>query len=337
MIKITVSVILLFIGSVMCIFAGGNSEAQHRRDLAQYGIEVSPISLSGTRAYDFVYINANKIIITEPRQLIEINPTTGERKIIELPEDWVERRFEGFRELTYDEMSNSVHVLFRERRLERIGLSYNILCLEDYTWEAIEELGYRIQNYWYDSENMKIYTYQFELESEGGYIVRSIKSFDLSERKFIDSIEIPYDIRNIYCIYGNPLKILADVRIENSYSTHFIIFDIATGTRIDFSESFIDNNTGFFHLSYYTPLDNDMQFIGVERRMSNRSGIVMMDLNANSMETVALDGFPYEIYNFKKIAEGRYGFMVGTRTWTGGHGQSFLCFLDYPQCREIQK
>jgi hypothetical protein len=292
----------------------------------QYNIKIAPINFPGSKAYDFVYIDSETIIVVNTPQLIEINLLTKEQKTIELPAEYKERKLDGYRGLQYDPVTNSIHMTFLYRRADnRSRQSYHILRLEDYTWEAIDELGDQVRGFWYDSKNMFIYA------NDRG----TITVFDLRKREVLDYIEMPNEVKNVVCMYGNPLKVLISINtiLNNESRFHYIIFDTATGTSTNFlesTESIIDSKINFHAFIYYTPVNDDNCFLGVDRRSENKSGMVLLDLQSNIIETVALDDFPYEIYNFKQIAEGKYGFMMGTRTVTGAHGQSFLCFLDYP-------
>ena len=305
-------------------------------ELEQYGIIVSSLYFPYTW-YDFVYVNANTIIMTMSK-LVEINLSTHEQKEIEMPEglamwegpvggwkEGSEKKFEGFREMSYDEKNNTVHMLFRYRDLNnKVNMSYQILNLGDYTWEAIEELGNDINKYWFDSENMLIYVHQYVLRG-----ISCITKYDLTKREIIDCVELT-GMWSPYCMYGNPPKFLTSTQSNQVRGArNFCIYDITTRERKDFPESPIDDsNNNFFNLAIYTPFDEDGLFLGVIP--GRKSGIALLDLNSNTREIVALKEFPYEIYNFKKISNGRYGFMVGIRTSTGVHGQSVLCFLDYP-------
>jgi hypothetical protein len=336
----------------MCSYATGSSEIEVLPETQrqwefeqQYSIKVAPIIFPSPGLYDFVYIDSNTIIIVDGLRLVEINMSTGRQRPIGLPVEWSERRFEGFRDLYYDPTTNSLHTTFLETSISRggIGRSYHILDLENYTWESIDELGDNISFCWYDAENMLIYIEQsrrnqFDPQEEerdpDGFVIRTITVFDLRNREVLDTIVRPREIKNILCMYGNPLKILASgysTNIESRY--HYIIYDTATRTTevfIESTESTIDSKINFLALGYYTPINDEGCFLGVDRRRENKSGIVLVDLKANTIETVILDDFPYTIDYFKKIAEGKYGFMVRPRNSNGRYGQSFLCFLDYP-------
>jgi hypothetical protein len=336
----------LFLGFLICTHANGMGEMPGEievqeimgfRELEeQYNIKVAPISFPGTTAYDFVYVNSDTIIIVKPLQLVELNISTGEQKPIELPEGWNERVFLGFRELQYDRITNSIHMKFLERRIDGgTRYSYHILRLEDHTWESIDELGDDINFCWYDAENMLIYVSNF----------RVVTVFDLRKREILESIQLPQRenpgnteiqlVGYIHCMYGNPLKILASpFGANNGPRYRYIIFDTATRTTTFFMESTmestIDSKINLSGFNWYIPVDDNWCFLAVNARGGHESAIVKLDLQSNTMETVILDDFPYDIYNFKQIAAGRYGFMMGTRNSIGGHGQSYLCFLDYP-------
>jgi hypothetical protein len=135
-------------------------------------------------------------------------------------------------------------------------------------------------------------------------------------------------------MYGYPLKILASVRSNKiEHRNHYIIFDTATNTTSFFTESIenmIDGNTVISSLGYYTSLNDEFCFLGIEYGRGRNSAIALLNLLANTREVVALGDFPYRIHNIKQIAEGKYGFMVWTPNIFGGHGQIFLCFWDYP-------
>jgi hypothetical protein len=327
--------IILFLCSVIYIYPFGKkeTEAQKRKELEQYPIIVSPISFPGSTAYDFTYVNPETIIITGSRQLFEVNSTTNTWKEIKIPESWAEKRFEGFREMQFDRTANSIHMLFRTRNTSnKIEQTYYILNLEDYSWEVIDYISSDISGYWYDSENCLIYVFHRIPYGETSNSIGSyIATYDFTKKKVISQDELR-DMGNAYCIYGNSPRLLSSKKSENmEWSRHFIIYDIALKRRIDFPESLIlDNNKNVIKLMYYVPLSKEACFLGVDISRSNNSSIALLDLNNNTLETVALETFPYTIYNFKKIAEGKYGFMVRTRTRSGAHGQSFLCFLDYP-------
>jgi len=335
----------------MCANAFGETgtrltEQEIREELPNYGITVSPMSFrAGFGAYDFLYIDDNTIIRPTGFGLIIFNLLTNEQKRIEVPEEWTisegyglgwekgsEKRFEGLRELSYDRITNTVHTLFRYRDLNnKVRMSYQILNLENCAWEAIEELGNEINKYWYDSENMLIYVQQvirFENELGLSRIAYFITTYDLRKREIIASVELN-DVHFVYHIYGNPPKILAST---SSGGLHFFVYNIASKTLTDYPKSSIGGSDSIFsNLAYYIPFSEDGCFLAIEMKREYKSGVVLIDLKTNTRETVLLDDFPYEIYNFKQVSEGRYGFMVGTRTWTGARGQSFLCFLDYPK------
>jgi len=328
--------VIFFLCSVISIYALGKSEAQYRKELEQYPLKVVsiPISLPGTASYDFLFIGIDKILLKKPKELIEINLSTNEQKPIVLPEDFTGGRFSfsGFGSPQYDEESNSVHILFswfnRELSPAR-RRSYHILHLDDYSWEIIEELSDIFGGdtfhgvFYFDSANKHIFVQQ-------GYF---ILKFDLIKREFLEKIELTDSHVNI--MYGNPVNLLAFTRSEQiDLGTYFFIYDISTGTRFDFPESIFNRKSDFLGGEYisldsFLPFDENMRFLAVAT-MRGVSNIVLMDLNTNTIETVALDGFPYFVWNLKKIADGKYAFMVATRTLTGGHGPKFLCTLDYP-------
>ena len=335
----------------MCANAFGEigtrlTEQEIREELPNYGITVSPMSFrAGFGAYDFLYIDDNTIIRPTGFGLIIFNLLANEQKRIEVPEEWTisegyglgwgkgsEKKFEGLRELSYDRITNTVHTLFRYRDLNnKVRMSYNILNLENYKWEGIKELGEDIFKYWYDSENMLIYvrhTLLYENESRVSNNASYLTTYDLQRREIVESIELN-NLQTTYCIYGNPPKILASTNTGGAL--HFFIYDILTKTRTDYPESIISLINGtFIGLNYHTPIDEESCFLVIEHKREYKSSIAKIDLNTNTKETVALGDFPYEIYSFKKIDKGKYGFMVGTRTWTGARGHQFLCFIDIP-------
>jgi hypothetical protein len=280
-----------------------------------------------------VFIGADKILLQKGLLLIEVDLSTNEQKIIETPKNWTVNA--DYRRLKYDMATNSVHMIYREKGIR--GYLYYILHLDDYSWEVIDELGFILHDdYWYDSMNKHKYVFQNikkelypEKSETDPELIFSIVKFDVAKREFLEYVEMPRGIYNIYCMYGSPLKILADIRNDKDNYRHLFIFNTETKEMTDFPEIATGINAEFSRITYPTPLKEGRHFIGV-MRSGYESRLVMMNLNANTMETVALHDFPYEIYNFKQITEGKYSFMVATRTWAGGHGISFLCFLDYP-------
>ena len=102
---------------------------------------VLPVSLSGRVSYDYLFIQTNKVILAYSTNLIEIDLLTNERKIIDIPQELTERNFRSFRELKYDHIRNTVHMVFGRRLFGSVYIwSYFILNLENYSWEEIEEL-----------------------------------------------------------------------------------------------------------------------------------------------------------------------------------------------------
>ncbi|MDR1869481.1 MAG: hypothetical protein LBQ82_05810, partial [Treponema sp.] len=63
------AVVFLFFCGVMNIHALGKSEAQYRRELGQYPITGAPISVAGTRSYDYVFIDIDRLILVDILQL----------------------------------------------------------------------------------------------------------------------------------------------------------------------------------------------------------------------------------------------------------------------------
>jgi hypothetical protein len=309
------------------------SEAQYRRELGQYPITVAPISLRSRISYDYVFIDTERLILIELLQLTEINLSTGEQKIIEIPEEWAEnRRNLSLVNLQYDKANNSVHIILVNGAPEHGGRTYHILHLDDYSWEAIEELGNQIESFYYDSKNIFVYIYHLTTyETESGYRrKKNITTYDLQKREIIDSVELPEDTNIVYCIYGASPKILASTLNRIDKNMHFFIYDISTGTRIDYPESDVFIHfSGSSYLTECIPVNEDGSFLCVEKaRRGEISNIALLNLNTNTLEKVALENFPYNIYNFQQITEGRYSFIVATRTWAGGEGLRFLCFLD---------
>ena len=330
------------------IYAAGemdmlSGEQQRRLELMHYGMEVSTLSFPAAAIYDFIYTTSGMVVYVNPMQLVEADPYTGEQRVIAMPEGWARRRFEGFRDLQYDAVDNSVHMLFMERGASSTGgpgFSYHILHLDDYTWTSIDELGSDIIFSWYDEENKHIYVYQQEfrsLEADQNLPLmrRLIIKYDLNTRETLDLIDLPPELRNVTAIYGSPVRVLGESRIVNEqYIPHYVVFDLDSRETFIFQDnltmeeriygnSIIDN----FSLGYFINADNGMSFLAVESGNSI-SRIIFLDFYSKSRETIALDNFPFSIYSFKKIASGKYGFMVGTRTWWGGYGPSFLCFLE---------
>jgi len=328
---VTVVVVLLFC-PVIHIHAGGapdmKKEAQLHEELKRYPVTVAPISLPGTIAYDYVFIDADRLILVESLQLTEINLSTGEQKTIEIPEEWAKKRgFLSFRELQYDKTNNSVHMILDNREPGYGERTYHILCLDDYSWDTIEELGNQIQDYYYDAISMLIYIYhRFVIHgAETGYS-RYITTYDLQKKEIVEQLEVPNDTHSVYCLYlhDNQPKMLASTRsTQMNWGLHFFIYDIHNRTRVDFPESIINMDTDFFSLHNYIPLNENGCFLSVASKVRNKSSIAVMNLINNTVETVALDEFPYEIYGFKQITEGRYSMLV-----TYSPGPKALCFLD---------
>jgi hypothetical protein len=342
--KRIINILLLFVGSIINIHANGTMETpgeievqeilRFRELEEQYNIKVAPINFPGSGVYDFVYINPDTIIIISAFQMIEIKLSTGEKKLIDPPEVWEEIYYRRFREPFYDQSNNTLHTRFTVNGRGINRSSYYILHLDSYTWELIDELGNDFSFYWYDAENMLINISTF----------KTVTVYDLSKHEILDSIELPQRdnpgsietqlVSYIYSMYGNPLKIFATAPGDRNGSRfHYIIFDTATRTTMHFletTESTIDSKINFSALGPFTPINDDGRFLAVNNMRADKSGIVLVDFRSNTMETVLLDDFPHHIYNFKQIDEGKYGFMMATRNSFGGHGPSFLCFLDYP-------
>jgi hypothetical protein len=327
------AIIFLFFCGVMYIHAFGKSEARYRRELEQYPITVAPISLRGGVVQSYTFIDAERLIMIETLQLTEINLSTGEQKKIEIPEEWAERGSGFFlRKPQYDKENNSIHI----NLVNSITSTYHILHLDDYTWETIEELGNGIIGFYYDTVNTLIYVnhaIRYETDSAFNYSKTYITTYDLQRREVIDRVELPEDTDYVYSIYGNPPKILALAYNQISKRSYFFIYDLITRTRIDYPESdiFYGSNSPSY-LEECISVGEERSFLCVEsnRNSSIRSSIALVDFNTNTLERVGLVNFPYGIYNFQQIAEGKYSFLVVTRTWAGGYGPKFLCFLDYP-------
>jgi hypothetical protein len=156
------SSIFLFFISLMFVYATG--ETQKRKELEQYPIKVAPLSLRGGIAYEFVFIDTDKMILVDIKKLVEVNFSTNTQKTIALPGECSSNEFMSFRKPFYDAASNSVHIffswVFRGKSPAR-RFTYHILHLDDYSWEAIEELGdfsYLVN--FYDSTNKHIYIQQ---------------------------------------------------------------------------------------------------------------------------------------------------------------------------------
>jgi len=331
MIKRIYVIIFLFFFGIMYIHALGKMEEQyHRKKLEQYPITVAPISLGSGILHDYVFLDTDRLIMIEAPKLTEINLSTGKQKIIETPVEWPERR--TFRNLQYDRVSNSIHLILVVNEAIR---TYHILHLDDYSWESVEELGSGILGFYYDSKNMLIYVHNlitYEAFERKTYRY-GITTYDFNKREIIDDGELPEKTMiYIYCIYGNPPKILAQNLNQINKNIHFLIYDITTRTHIDYLES--DIFYGFNSSSYLeecVPVNEEGSFLCVEsRRKGINYSIALVDFNANTLEKTVLEDFPYVIYNLKQIAEGKYSFLVATRNWAGGDGQDFLCFLEYP-------
>ena len=137
----SIYIILLFFHVIITINALGKTEAQYRNELEKHPITVLPVSLSGGVTYDYLFIQTNKVILAYSTNLIEIDLLTNERKIIDIPQELTERNFRSFRELKYDHIRNTVHMVFGRRLFGSVYIwSYFILNLENYSWEEIEEL-----------------------------------------------------------------------------------------------------------------------------------------------------------------------------------------------------
>jgi hypothetical protein len=333
------SIIILLINTIISIHANGRfdmqSEAEKRYELEQYPITVSPISLQGLTSYDYVFIDDNTIILTGGSPFIKIDLLTNTQSFINFQ---IERESvdSGFRNFKYDKKNNLVHMVLKYR--ENIGFSYYVLHLDDYSLERIDELGNEIINgdYHYDEENMLVYIHHFMPYEDRMNRRRYISTFDFEKCEIIDTFEL-YDTYYVDIMYSSPLKILASTRSNQiNGELHFFIYDLSTRTRVDFPESTsIIKSTSIISnrliaLNNNISLNEDLRFIGIESGQGFKSSIGIMDLYTNTVKTVALENFPFEMYSFKEISQGKYSFMVRTRTPTGAHGQSFLCFLDYP-------
>ena len=307
-----------------------------------FKIKVAPLNFSGTTTYDFVYINSGKIIVIVFPKLYEINLLTKEKKTINPPEFWEEIYYQQFKEPIYDQFNNTIHTNFTVSGRGVNRSSYYILHLDNYTWELIDDVGHNFDKHWYDSKNLIIYTVQYKINNfdnnsfdrdSDGFAIRIVIIYDLSKRKIIDTIELPQTSNDIQCIYGNPVKILSSINDKDLSSIyHYSIYSTTTKESIFFidnEESIIDTKINFDLLSHYIPINENGCFIMVNRKRDYKSGIVIMDIHSNRFETIALDDFPYTIYNFKKIGKEKYAFMAQTRNSFGGPGPSFLCYWEY--------
>ena len=307
---------------------------KNRKELEQYPIRVSQISsLPPTDAYRFEYINGDTVFIYGSHDLFEVNLTTNKWTRIIKPNSWNSNT--SCRNLQYDQVTNSIHMLGYEYKRDSSSrmIGYYILRLDGYTWETIEELGDEIDNFHYDSINMLIYVWQSTVqENESGRrVINYITTYDLQRRVIINRAELPDDTYFVYLLYGNPLKVLASTRSKEVVGgLCYSIYDILTGTRVDYPEIIL--SYGFSNIDIVIPLNKEGCFLGIEYHGLDSSKIVEIDLNTKIIKTVALENFPYTIGNFKKIAQGKYAFIVSTPNRIGGPGPCFLCFMDlaYP-------
>jgi hypothetical protein len=327
MIKINNFVILLLFLSInLC--AIGKSESQKQGEFRKYGIEIFPITLNGTISYDYIYVDLNTILLFGGKNIVRINTLSNEQEIIKPPEDIEDEYIYGFKKPLYDVETNSVHILIRLRLADSSQQQlYYILQLDDYSWENINELGNSITDYWYDSINKLIY-FQGMNEVILGNICRLLV-FDFKKKSIVEIIELPRKTINIYCMYNNPIKILATCRNSNN-SFYFYVYNAESKIVENFSNININNSNELFILNDYVPLDNNC-FLGVDKRKSDMSNITLFDLSTSIMHSVALENFPYDIYRFKKINNKCYSFIVATRNRIGGHGQQYLCYIKLNQ------
>ena len=324
--------------------SGGSQDMKNR--LEPYPVNVYPISFpnNGT-SYSFVYINEDTIFVYGSYDLFEVNVKTNRWNKIKRPENLVPTTF--YRNLKYDKVTNSIYMFCQEGSRSHLLLSseylFYILHLDDYTWEAVDVLGKGMRNFYFDSTNTLIYFFQYtttDSESGRGYIT----IYDLRKREIIDQVELSDDIHYVCLLYGSPLKVLAAIwnkEIDNGInelgSQNLFIYNISAGARIGYPEIDIKHDPDFFSISLLEliPVKEDGIFLGVKiegERTKPISKIVEMDLNTKTVKTVALDGFPYFIYNFQQITDRKYGFMISTYNRFGGPGPCYLCFMDlaYP-------
>jgi hypothetical protein len=239
-----------------------------------------------------------------------INIKTDEREIIHIPTGWEEKDIGSFRDLTYDNITNSLHMISQHEK--HIASTYCILHLDDYSWEEVFELGNDISYAVYDPIKELIYIKRFFINYE-------LSVFDLINREFLDKIPLPYETREIFAMYGSPIKILAPIFFETDNKNNYYILDTKTKTSTEFFN--IGNINGFGLNNYISIGDENFITINIRRYSGD---IIILDLNKGT-HTLILDSFPYKIYALQKIENGKYSFMLAT-----DDRRTLLCFIDYP-------
>jgi hypothetical protein len=281
---------------------------------------ITAIPLSKGLVPNTIFMDENTVIFVDAaNDFFKYDLISGEREMIRVPPGWHRRRIDGFRNIVYDKMSNSLHMIVQENIFSKDShaFSYAVLYLDTYIWEEISELGNNISDFFYDPIKNIIYIKQFFHRDFYNY---ELLVFDLNARKFIQRIELKKEIRTIYCMYGEPLKILAYVSDQNSDTYHFYIFDTETRTGIE-TDSY---NSSDFLIQECISL-SDKRFLGISVTHQNESHIFSLDVFSDTTELVLLKRLPYHISRFTKVNNEKYSFII-----LSSDGWSLLCFIELP-------
>jgi hypothetical protein len=302
----------------MSVYADGKTVSWVHQELEKHNISSIPITRQLLVDYVFISDDILFLSIGGPA-LIELNLITNEQIMIKIPDAWIGRRIDIIQQLSYDQTANAIHMLVQEHipSENRISHTYYILYIDGYTWEKVSELGEDIYQYRYDTLNKIIYYTKI--------LDRSLFVYDLEQGEIIERINLAEDVTrvaHIFKIYDEPLQILTLIRdTENKRRMYYYLYYYdETRTGIEFPQ--IGYNRDASLDDYVFVAQNRFLCIKVVRQ--GISEIVEFDLNNNTLSVAALQGFPLRLSNLKKIANGKYSFLVTTDDdWT------LLCFMEY--------
>jgi hypothetical protein len=203
--------------------------------------------------------------------------------------------------MSYDKKNNTVHIIVID--YPQRNSHYYVLELDIYSWNKIEELSFPNFNTYYayyDSSDEKIYCQNAD--------ARGISIFDYQNKRIIETVKMFDEPYNIHAIYGNPVRILGDVRTGTEYDDiYYFIYDFQTRTREIFQNTV--GKLGRSATRYYVPL-GPYRFLYILGMRLDLSIIIEIDLRNNTKKTVAFDDFNHAITMLKRNHGNLMNFIV---------------------------
>jgi hypothetical protein len=272
---------------------------------------IFPIKSNYVRHYVFID-DSNVLMHIGGFEMLNMNIVTKKSTLINI--DTGGLKVNTMTGMYYDDSENIVvlNIVQNESKNNPSESRLFLFDIENHNMKEVIELRNKVTEFWYNSNENKIYFYSHE--------EYYIDIFDLNTNQFCGKIIFPENINSkiIYNMYGT--KVLTEC--PGDKGGHFYLWDFDLQEGIFFKEINIENINRSTFLDYI-PVD-DAHFLCINCRGPEEYEIVELDLLKGKVNAISAQIYNKEIYYLRRLNGDRYSFLMPIN-----HKYTLLCFFDY--------